>query len=1029
MKKFDYAIVKNPEIFQENRLPAHSDHICMPNWFEGEYNSFRMSLDGLWKFSYAQNMDLAVAGFEEENYNCKTWEEIRVPAHIQMEGYDVPHYTNITYPWEAREHILPGEIPTEFNPVASYVKYFTLPIHMRGERVCISFQGVESGFAVWLNGHYVGYSENSFSPAEFELTPYLKEGENKLAVRVWKWTSGSWCEDQDFYRFSGIFRSVYLYMVPRTHLWDVQIVPELSEDFSEAMLTIITTSCGKGEVEIRLLDDMMQEVLGGVMALEEGEEGSDEIQSGIAGMVYQPRLWSAEEPNLYILQLEVRDEYGDLTEVTSQYVGFRRFEMKDGIMTLNGRRIVFKGVNRHEFSADRGRVPDREDVVKDIVTMKQNNINAVRTSHYPNASDIYELCDEYGLYMIAENNLESHGMLEAFQRGKITQDKIVPGDREEWLPMMLDRVNSCYQRDKNHPSILIWSVGNESYGGKVIYEMSQKFRELDSQRLVHYEGIFHDRRYNDTSDMESQMYPSVENIEKFLAEHPEKPFICCEYSHAMGNSCGAMHKYTDLSDREPRYQGGFIWDYIDQSVMAKDRYGKIYQAYGGDFGDRPSDYNFSGNGICYGENRAPSPKMQEVKYNYQNISVEFTEKTFTVWNKHLFLNTDVYTASVILQKDGQSIAKVDLPISVEPLEQKCFDIPQQILDIMDNIKIANAVHDGEMPELAITVSFTLPADNSWGKRGHEVAFGQHVYKKEVVPYTCDDTLEVVNGWDTVAVKGQHFKALFSSLNAGLVSYVYGGVEMLKSIPLPNFWRAPVDNDTGSLMQQRYAQWKIASMYVTVKTQDRFQDMSPVIEESEKSVKLTYTFYMPTNPASSCQVSYKVFGDGTIETTMEYEPVEGLCDMPEFGMMFKLDADFEYLTWYGLGPEETYVDRLHGGKLGIYQNKVADNLAKYLVPQECGNKCGVRYAEILNAKGRGMRFFGDELSFSALPYTPHELENAAHGYELPQVYQTVVRVAQQQMGIAGDDSWGAKVHPEYLLDVSKKKVFTFCFCGV
>ena len=957
MKKFDFAIVKNPEVFQENRLPAHSDHICMPNWFEAEENSFRMSLDGAWKFSYAKNMDLAVVGFEEEAYCCRGWDEIRVPSHIQMEGYDILHYTNTTYPWEATEHILPGEIPMEFNPVASYVKYFTLPVNMRGERVCISFQGVESGFAVWLNGHYVGYSENSFSPAEFELTPYLKEGENKLAVRVWKWTSGSWVEDRDFCRFSGIFRSVYLYMVPRTHLWDVQVIPELSEDLSEATLTIITTSCGKGEVQINLMDDAMQEVLAGTMLLEEGEEGSDEIQSGIAGMVYAPKLWSAEVPNLYMLQLEVRDENGDLTEVVSIRVGFRRFEMKDGIMTMNGKRIVFKGVNRHEFSADKGRVPNPEEIEKDIVTMKKNNINAIRTSHYPNDSYIYELCDIYGLYMIAENNMESHGLMDAYLRGKISQDMLVPGDNEKWLPMMLDRVNSCYQRDKNHPAILIWSLGNESCGGKVIYEMSQKFRELDSQRLVHYEGIFNDRRYNDSSDMESQMYTSVENIDRFLKEHTDKPFI------------------------------------------------------------------------CYGDTREPSPKMQEVKYNYQNISVEFTEKTFTVWNKHLFINTDVFSAAMILQKDGQDIAKLVLPITVEPLEKKTFDIPEQILNIMDNLKIASAVHDGGAPELAITVSFTLPADNLWGKRGHEVAFGQYIYKKEVLPYAVKEPIEVVRGWNNIVVKGRHFKAMFSCLNAGLVSYVYGGVEMLKSIPLPNFWRAPVDNDTGSLMQQRYAQWKIASMYATVKSQDRFQDTSPVVEELEDSVKLTYTFYLPTSPASSCQVSYHVFGDGTIETTMMYDPVEGLCDMPEFGMLFKLDASYDRLRWYGLGPEETYTDRMRGGKLGIYENKVADNMAKYLVPQECGNKCGVRFAEVTDAKGRGMRFFGDELSFSALPYTPHELENAAHSFELPEVHYTVVRVAQQQMGVGGDDSWGAKVYPEYLLDVSKKKVFTFCFRGV
>lgn len=804
MKKFDYEIVKDPKINLENCLPAHSDHVCMPNWFEGEYNSFRMSLDGLWKFSYAKNMELAVVGFEEKEYSCKGWDEDCVPTYIPIEDYDV-------------------------NPVASYVKYFTLPVNMRGERVCISFQGVEGGFAVWLNGNYVGYSENAMEPTEFELTPFLQDGENKLAVRVWKWTAGCGNEDHEDSLVFGIFRSVYLYMVPETHLWDVQIIPELSEDLSEATLTIITTSCGKGEVEIRLLDDAMQEVLAGVMALEEGEEGSDAIQSGIAGMVYEPKLWSAEEPNLYILQLEVRDEYGDLTEVTSQYVGFRRFEMQDGVRILNGKPITFKGINKYAFNADTECVLNREETVKDIVTMKQNNINAVCTSSYLDDSDTYELCDEYGLYMIVEN--------------------------------ILDEENRWYQSYKNHPCIMM----------------------LSEEADIYYE-----------------------------------------------TGCGSL------------------------------------------------------------------AKLQEIKYNYQNITVGFAEKTFTVSNKHSFINTDIYAASVILQKDGQSIAKVALPISVEPLEQKCFDIPQQILDIMDNIKIANAVHDGEMPEFAITVSFALPEDNLWAKRGHEVAFGQYVYKKEVVSYGCKEPFEVIKGRNNVLVKGNHFKALFSNSNAGFASYVYGGVEMFKQAPLPNFWRVPMD--------QHYVQWKIASMYATVKNQE--------IEELEHSVKLIYTFSMPTNPASGCKIIYHVFGDGTIETTMEYDLVEGLCDMPEFGMLFKMDAEFNRLKWYGLGPEDSYADSMCGAKLGIYENKVVDNMSKHIVPQECRNKCGVRYAEITNDKGRGMRFFGDELNFGAMPYTPHELENAVHIDELPGLHNTVVRVAQQPMG-----------------DSFKKKVFTFCFRGV
>lgn len=1031
MSGFDTAILKDPEIFEQNRLAAHSDHVCYRNSYEQKErrSGYRMDLNGLWKFSYAKNENLAVKDFEAEEFDCRTWDDIRVPAHIQMEGYGAPQYTNTSYPWEGTEAPLPGEIPVEFNPVASCVKYFTLPEHMKGQRICISFQGVESGFAVWLNGKYVGYSEDSFDPSEFELTPYIKDGENKLAVRVWKWTSGSWCEDQDFFRFSGIFRDVYLYAVPKTHAWDVQIVPTLSENLKEGKLSVSVLTSGEGSLKFSLYDSAVGKELEEERdVIRTAEVSIENDKAEIAWQLEDAMLWSAEEPNLYTLNIEVKNVAGEVLEVISQHVGFRRFEMQGGIMKLNGKRIVFKGVNRHEFSSVTGRVPLRDEVIKDVVTMKKNNINAIRTSHYPNASLIYELCDIYGLYMIAENNLESHGTFEAYGKGRIPLDAVVPKDHEEWLPMMLDRVNSCYQTNKNHPAILIWSCGNESFGGKVIYEMSQLFRRLDPERLVHYEGIFHDRSYNDTSDMESQMYTSVAGIKAFLKEHPEKPFICCEYTHAMGNSCGAMHKYTDLTDTEPRYQGGFIWDYVDQSIYTKDRYGKEFLGYGGDFDDRPTDYNFSGNGIVYGGEREPSPKMQEVKFNYQNISVAFTDTTFTVKNKNLFVNTDTFDAWILLQQDGIERKRIKASISIQPLHEDTFDLPEEILAIMEEAK--QMTQKGyEMPEFSVMVSFSLKEDTLWAKAGHEIAFGQHVYKKVVKPYSCTSGVEVVKNWNYIGVKGENFKAIFSSIQEGLVSYVYGGVEMIKSIPVPNFWRAPVDNDAGSLMQQRYAQWKIASMYVTTKSADRFEDTSPVVEELENSVKLTYTFHMPTTPSSQCRVTYHVFGDGTIETTMSYDPVAGLCDMPEFGMLFKFCADYDNVEWYGLGPEETYADRKHGAKLGVYKNHVADNLAEYLVPQECGNKCGVRYAKVMDRKGRGMLFFGDELSFSALPYTPHELENAKHSFELPPVHYTVVRVAKAQMGVAGDDSWGAKIHPEYLLDVSKKVEFSFAFRGI
>lgn len=1027
MSNFDSNIIKNPEIFEQNRLAAHSDHVCYKNELEkikGK-SSLRYDMNGLWKFAYAKNQSLAPCGFEAADYDCKGWDEIRVPAHIQMEGYDVPIYTNTTYPWEADESIKPGEVPEIFNPVASYVKYFTIPENMKNKRVCISFQGVESGFALWLNGHYVGYSEDTFDPSDFELTDYIVEGENKLAVRVWKWTSSSWCEDQDFYRFSGIFRDVFLYAVPCVHVEDLSVVPTLNDTFDEGTLSVSIKADGDGIASVKLyeLGDLSVEKYDRAKLLLEEfdiELRDKEICEGSCN-VKNPLLWSAEKPNLYEVKIIVKDTHGNETEFISQLAGFRRFEMVDGLMKLNGKRIVFKGVNRHEFSSITGRVPNRNEVIKDIVTMKKNNINAIRTSHYPDDSMLYELCDIYGIYMIAENNLESHGTWEAYNKGYVDLDFVVPKDKPQWREMMLDRANSCYQRDKNHPAILIWSCGNESFGGKTIYEMSQLFRQLDKHRLVHYEGVFNDRSYNDTSDMESQMYTPAAGIEKFLAEHPEKPFICCEYTHAMENSCGAMHKYTELTDREPRYQGGFIWDYIDQSIYKKDRYGKWFLTYGGDFGDRPTDGDFSGNGICYGGEREASPKMQEVKFNYQNISVDFdSDYIFTVTNKNLFVNTSVFDAFAILLADGEEVYRTKLQISVPPMDRASYEVP---------VTLKNSMIDVEK-EYCIVVSFVLKENTIWEKAGYEIAFGQHMIKKPVSEYSCDKSVELVVGNGNILVRGENFKALFSRMNLGMVSYVYGGVEMLpNTIPLPNFWRTPTNNDSGNMMPQRYAQWKIASMYVTTRQNQRFADTSPRVEKNNNNIAITYTYFMPTTPQSSCEVTYRVFGDGTIETTLSYDPVKELGDMPEFGMMFKLDADYDTVKWYGLGPQETYEDRQHGGKYGVYENKVADNVAEYLVPQESGNKCRVRYAKVMDKKGRGMLFFGDELSFSALPYTPHELENAAHHFELPPVHYTVVRVAKKQMGVGGDDSWGAHTHPEYLLDVSEKMEFTFCFRGI
>lgn len=1022
MKQFDYQKVKDPLFFKENVLPAHSAQKIYKNKKElfDKKSSLVWSLDGIWKFSYAVNIDSAIEGFEKTDYDCKCWADIHVPAHIQMEGYDSPQYVNVQYPWDGHEELRPGEIPTRFNPVASYVKYFEVPEQMQGKEIRICFKGVESGMAVWLNGSYIGYSEDSFTPSEFDLTPYLTEGENKLAVQVYKWTSSSWCEDQDFFRFSGIFRGVYLYAVPAVHVEDVRVKTVFAgEDFSKATLELQMKTKGNGTLRFILKD--------GDTVLWECNETTTEVMT-IQEEIQHPKLWSAEEPNLYCLVIEAVNTFGETEEYMEQAVGFRKFEMKNNRMLINGKRIVFKGVNRHEFSSVSGRCVSYEELEKDIVTMKQHNINAIRTCHYSDDVDVYDLCDRYGLYMIAECNMESHGTWDAYLRGLEDKSYVLPSDHENWEAMMYDRVNSCYQRDKNHPAIVIWSCGNESFGGKTIFNMSELFRKLDDTRLVHYEGICADRSYNDTSDMESRMYAKVWEIEEYLKKPDGKPFVSCEYSHAMGNSCGGLHKYTNLADKENSgYQGGFIWDYIDQSIYKKDRYGEEFQAYGGDFHDRPSDYNFSGNGIVYGGDRSPSPKMQEVKYDYQNITVTIGEKEFEVWNKNLFVNTDTFDAKAILLRDGVEIDKKAIAVCVAPQSRASFPLPFTIPECAG--------------EYAVTISFRLKEDTLWAKAGFEVAFGQAVVKTVAdeknssrptipnAPYT------IIRGKNNFGVRGAEFEALFH-VNTGLISYRYAGRELLEQMPRPNFWRAPVDNDEGNNMPGRCAQWKIASLYLTAKgigkareTMAGTQYDNPLVTEKNDCVEITYRYRFQTTPDGECQVTYRVYGDGRIQTTLSYDPVKELGEMPEFGMLFQLDADFDHVEWYGNGPEETYEDRKKGAKLGIYRNLVKDNMARYMVPQECGNKTDVRYAKITDRKGRGILFTGDKINFSALPYTPHEMENARHSYELPKVHYTVVRVSKKQMGVGGDDSWGAPVHPEYRIDVSKKLEFTFTFRGI
>ena len=707
MSGFEIKNLANPLYFEENVLPPHSDHKYYGSEAElaSGCSSFKYSLNGLWHIHVARNLAERPEGFEASDYDCRHWDTIAVPAHIQMEGYGKPHYTNTTYPWDGHEAIVPGELPQE-NPVASYVKYFAVPEGWQDVR--ISFQGAETALAVWLNGHFVGYSEDSFTPSDFDLTPYVQAGENKLAVQVFRFASGSWLEDQDFWRFSGLFRGVYLYTVPQIHVEDmfVHAVPTKAYQSGQLSLEMKWNTPEEKKLTVKLFDSNGELVLDESKVVQ-GQESTYEAE------LENIKLWSAEEPNLYRMLLVVENAAGKVQELIPQNVGFREFKLDGNIMKLNGQRIVFKGTNRHEFDCYSGRACDQKLIEQDIITMKQNNINAVRCSHYPNSSLIYELCDIYGLYVIDETNLETHGTWMK-NGGDFPDEYTLPDGHAQWQGAVLQRAANMLQRDKNHPAIIIWSCGNESFGGETIFKMHEYFHKADASRLVHYEGLFHDRRFNASSDMESQMYTHVADIKKFLAEHRDKPFICCEYTHSMGNSNGGMSKYTDLTEEDELYQGGFIWDYVDQAIAGKDSHGKDALFYGGDFGDRPSDYNFSGNGIVFAD-RSITPKMEEVKFNYQNFSLYPEAKGVKIVNKSLFTNTDKYALKLSLLKDGQQVWEMSTSVEIAPGEEAFVDYPYPSFGA---------------GEYAFNAALVLKEQESWAPVGHEVAFGQTVAKVE-----------------------------------------------------------------------------------------------------------------------------------------------------------------------------------------------------------------------------------------------------------------------------------------------------------
>ncbi len=990
--------LSNPEIFAVNRKNAHSDHLYYETIAqaraEGEM-PLRQSLNGTWYFSYAKNPSLRVKDFYRADFDCRSFDHIQVPGHIQTQGYDTMMYINTQYPWDGTEFLRPPHISEEYNPVGSYVRYFEVDETLKEKPVSISFQGVEIAFYVWLNGHFVGYSEDTFTPSEFDLTEYLSEGENKLAVEVYKRSSASWIEDQDFWRFSGIFRDVYLYAVPKTHVEDLFVKSTLDAAYENGILDITARLSGQlsGTVTVALEDENGETVYSVSAPAAQELKFVQEIPN-----VCQ---WSAEEPNLYHLLILVTDGQDNVVEAIPQDVGFRSFEMKNGVMCINGKRILFRGVNRHEFNAKRGRAITVEDMMWDIRFMKRYNLNAVRTCHYPNQSLWYKLCDRYGIYLIDETNLESHGSWQKL--GTCEPSWNVPGNHPEWQECVLDRANSMFQRDKNHPSILIWSCGNESYAGTCIANMTKFFHEADPTRLVHYEGCFWNREFDYVSDMESRMYAKPQEIDAYLAEKPAKPYISCEFLHCMGNSGGGLKLYMDLEEKYEQYQGGFIWDYLDQAVEAVNDQGEKYLAYGGDHEERATDYEFCTNGLVYAD-RTVSPKAQEVKALFSNVKLIPDEKGVLVKNENCFISTGSYDFVYRVLKNGAEIFNAGAGFDVPALSSGYFELPWPELS--------------EAGEYTYEVSMVLAEDTDWAEQGYEICFGQYVKKIEAEKTGCTKPLTVVHGDVNIGVKGEGFLIHFSRAEGGIASIQYDGKEFILRAPKTTFWRATTDNDRGCKHGFDRAMWMSAGM---------FQKMvSSSIAEGEHSVTVTMEYEIPTVPVTRQTIHYTVTGDGAITVEAIYHGGENLPSLPCFGMNFKLKEAYHNFAYYGMGPEENYWDRMDGARLGIFGGNASDNLSRYMIPGECGNRMGTRWLEVTDDAGCGLRFeaVGRSFESSVLPYSCYELENAMHVYELPKAHYTWVRILGCQMGIGGDDSWGAPVQQQFWLDAAEKR--TVCF---
>jgi beta-galactosidase/beta-glucuronidase len=1001
---------ENPRVLQRNKEPAHAAYIPYDTLLAArsgrrDVSDLFQSLNGDWRFHWSPNPDAAPETFYRLDYDADDWDTLPVPSNWQMHGYGQPMYTNVQYHFDASD--LP-RVPNDRNEVGSYRRTFVVPEGWDDRQVFVVFQGVDSAFTLWINGQRVGYSQDSRLPAEFNITPYIRTGENLLAVRVYRLSDGSYLEDQDHWRLSGIHREVYLVATPAVHVRDVRIQTLFDEAMTDATLRIrvkITNYTDRPmrehTVQARLLNAEGEQVLERPLMSTVSVRGSSELVLDMRRRIRAPRKWSAEDPYLYTLFISLLDEEEETIEVERFSVGFRQVEIRDGQLWINGVSCKLGGVNRHDHDAVGGKAVTLEAIERDVLLMKQHNINAVRTSHYPNDPRFLDLCDRHGLYVIDEANVESHGVWD-----RLTKDR-------EWHDAFVDRMIQMVERDKNHPSVIIWSLGNESGYGPNHEAMANWVRQYDPTRPVHY----HPAEYAPTVDMISFMYPPVAKIIDVAENDGDpRPILMCEYAHSMGNSTGNLKEYWEAIESHPRLIGGFIWDWMDQGLRQETDDGRVWYAYGGDFGDEPNDGNFCINGLLFPD-ATPQPAMAEVKKILQPVRIEAAELAagiLRIHNRRCFTSLEGLRATWALLEDGVAVQSGELELP--PLaagESATVTVPWEAPDPQSG------------SELYLNVVLALAEDTSWAAAGHVVAAeqlwitenaseGAGHFLKCPAPGVTSATPQVESSEEAIVVQGDDWRLIIDRQSGTMISWTVAGVELLSVGPRLNVWRAPTDNDDTKRGEQQAAnRWREAGLD---RVAHQIEDISSeTLDDGAVRVQVRSRVAAPdVELGFACTYTLTIDGDANVLIETHVLPDEGLPFLPRLGLQMALPDGFETMTWYGCGPHESYVDRKQSALVGLYSGTVDEQYVSYVVPQEHGNKTDVRWVALTNAEGVGLLAVGlPLLEVSAHHYTTEDLTAARHLHELQRREAITLNLDHCQGGL-GNESCGPGVLSQYLL---------------